>query len=251
MLKVFSCQLHIHPTLLWTGTLRNHLSSQRNLNWRQLSIKTRDSNGAPRRGWESRQKKRHATGPLPDRPPEASARVRVEGGLSTRHRPPGAGPRGLRYVSGGGLPPGPAGPAPLSLRPPCARRPCPPKRYATAPGPATAALLTRAGQCGYPFIFAKTRSPHLYSFCRLDRDMAGPRAPRAPRRAGKREPKFARAAVAAPLRSGPRAAPASMVAPGASSGAATASAPARRSDGAGAVRWATLGSGRARALVCV
>lgn len=72
--------------------------------------------------------------------------------------------------------------------------------------------------------------------------MAGPRAPRAPRRAGKREPKFARAAVVAPLRSGPRAAPASMVAPGASSGAATASASARRSDGAGAVGNARLGS---------
>lgn len=71
--------------------------------------------------------------------------------------------------------------------------------------------------------------------------MAGPRAPRAPRRAGKREPKFARAAVAAPLRSGPRAAPASMPAPDASSGAATASAPARRSDGAGAVGNARLG----------
>lgn len=53
--------------------------------------------------------------------------------------------------------------------------------------------------------------------------MAGLRAPRAPRRAGRREPKLARAAVAAPLRSGPRAAPASMAAPGPSSGAATAS----------------------------
>lgn len=63
--------------------------------------------------------------------------------------------------------------------------------------------------------------------------MAGLRAPRAPRRAGEREPKFARAAVAAPLRSGPRAAPASMAAPGPSSGAATAVRP-RRSDGAGA-----------------
>lgn len=92
----------------------------------------------------------------------------------------------------------------------------------------------------------------MYSFCRLDRDMAGLRAPRAPRRAGKREPKFARAAVAAPVRSGPRAAPASMVAPGPSSGAATASPPARHTDGAGVdgvkapARWV-----RARAVVCV
>lgn len=30
-------------------------------------------------------------------------------------------------------------------------------------GPRAAAVLTRAGQCGYPFILAKTRSPALYS----------------------------------------------------------------------------------------
>lgn len=39
-------------------------------------METRGLNGAPRRGWESRRKKRHATGPLPNSKPEASAAMR-------------------------------------------------------------------------------------------------------------------------------------------------------------------------------
>lgn len=125
---------------LWTETLHNRLSSQRDLNWRQLSTETRCSNGAPGRGWESRPKQRPITGPLPDRAPKASAGRRVAGRLSTRRRPPGAGPRRLRYVSGGGRRPGEQARCPCRCARPAlgARRPCSPERYATAPGPAMA-----------------------------------------------------------------------------------------------------------------
>lgn len=39
-------------------------------------METRGLSGTPRRGWETRQKKRHTTGPLPHSKPEASAAKR-------------------------------------------------------------------------------------------------------------------------------------------------------------------------------